>query len=262
MYAGVPSSAPVRVSGEASRRPSSSLVRSSSLGVGGGAGEAEVGDAGPGAAHEDVGGLEVAVDEADLMRGGEAVAGLAEHVDDLGPGPRADTQPVAEGAALDVLHGDEDLVAVDAGLVHADDVRVLQAGHGLGLALQAFAGALAGGHRLEELEGDGAAELGVVGGVDDAHAAGAEQLLDLEAADLGDRGRGAEQGGGDVLAHLVDRREAADGLGGVAPSGLDRGACAGPVGSHRCASRSSPDPDVPRAVTRSRGREDFFRAGG
>jgi hypothetical protein len=59
-----------------------------------------------------------------------------------------------------------------------------EAGEGLGLAEEAgLADVKPAWTRCEELEGDAAVELGVVGGVDDAHAAVAEGAGDDVAAD-------------------------------------------------------------------------------
>jgi hypothetical protein len=127
--------------------------------------------------------LEVAVDQADLVGGGEARGGLAEHLEDLAPGPGLLLEPCPEGQAVDKLHGDVDLAVVGADLVDADDVGVGQAGHGLGLAQEAGGGVGVGAVAVQELDGDLALELLVVGGVDDPSAAAAELADDGEAAD-------------------------------------------------------------------------------
>ncbi len=91
--------------------------------------EAEVAD--PDAsivADEDVGGLEVAVDDAAGVGGGEAVAGLGEHGQDLvvRAGGR---EPRGEIGARDVLHHHEDRGAIEADLVDGHHVRVGEARH-------------------------------------------------------------------------------------------------------------------------------------
>jgi hypothetical protein len=59
----------------------------------------------------------------------------------------------------------------------------------------------------DELDRDLAVELLVVGGVDDAHAAGADAAEHREAADAGGLGRGDAEAGLDVGAgELVDQR--------------------------------------------------------
>ncbi|HEY8379440.1 MAG TPA: hypothetical protein VIK91_23270 [Nannocystis sp.] len=152
----------------------------------GGAGEAEIehADAAVVADHG-VARLEVAVDEAGLVRRREAAAGLNEGVEDLGPGALLAAAPGLQGLAADELHGDEDLVVVDPDLVDDGDVGVRDLRHRLRLVVEAQAAVAVGGALpAEDLERDLAIELGVVGGVDDAHLAGAEVRQDGEATDL------------------------------------------------------------------------------
>jgi hypothetical protein len=160
--------------------------------------EAEVEDADAAVvADQHVVGLEVAVDDADGVGGGEALTGLQEHGEDLAPLAGAEPGPLAEAEAGDQFHGEEHGVAELVDLVDVDDVGVGEAGHRLGLAehavlaLAVVAGAMAAAH---DLDGDAAGELGVLGLVDDAHAALAELAEDLEAADV--RGQRLEHQGG------------------------------------------------------------------
>ena len=146
--------------------------------------EAEVHDAraAVGADHHVVG-LEVAVDEAGAVGRGEAAGGGEEDREDLRERARALGEPGAGGEAVDELHGDEEAVAlVQADVVDGDDVGVGELGEAAGLAEHAGALVLAGAGE-EELEGDLAVELGVVCGVDGAHAPGPEQPEDHIAAD-------------------------------------------------------------------------------
>ena len=174
------------------------------------AGDAEVGDAhAPVGADEDVVRLDVAVDDAGAVRRRQAGAGLQEHRDDLRPASRALGQPARHGRALDELHGQVHRALVEIGLVQGDDVGVDELGQRARLAQGARVGRLGaglGGGRLaaHDLQGHPAVELRVVGGVDDAHAAGAQGVEDDVAPDpppggehgrrLGDRRQGAEQG--------------------------------------------------------------------
>ena len=82
---------------------------------------------------------------------------------------------VLERPPLDELHHDELRLAVGAGVVDADDVRVVQAGGGLRLAAEAVDEArIACELRQQDLDRDGAVEDGVDPAVHLAHAAGAD----------------------------------------------------------------------------------------
>ena len=209
-----------------------------------GAGEAEVEDADAAVlADEDVVGFEVAMDDADGVGGGEALAGGGEDLEDLAPGAALVGEPGAQGLAGDQLHGDEELVVDAADLVDLDDVGVGEAGEGLGLALEAGladAEAVVVDAGAQELEGDAAVELGVVGGVDDGHAAVAEGAGDDVAADL---------------TGAVGTRGAAIGRRGVAEGQRVR---IGGVGVRH----GRPAPSQLATISRSRGRAQPVRAGG
>jgi hypothetical protein len=89
---------------------------------------AEVGDLDLGAVLvEDVAGLEVAVREAERLREGERAHALE---DDLGHLARLEQRlgraELLERAALDVLHHDVAVLALDHGVVDLDDVRVVE----------------------------------------------------------------------------------------------------------------------------------------
>jgi hypothetical protein len=154
------------------------------------AGETEVGHADPSiAADQDVVGLEVAVDQPALVGRLQTTAGLAVEGDDLPPGSGLELGPLSCGPTIDVLHGDEDLVLPCAGLVDDDDVLVLDAGEGPGLAQEAIGGEGRAG--AVDLDGDLAIEDEVMGEEDDAHRAAAELALDAEGgADRRARGEG------------------------------------------------------------------------
>jgi hypothetical protein len=155
-----------------------------------GAGEAEVGDADAAVvADEDVVGLDVAVDEAGPVGRGEALASLQDAVEERLPGPRLGAPPLAQVGADDQLHRHEQALVVVADVVDLDDVGVRQAGERLGLALHALLDVGAVGGLAQQLEGDAAVELIVVGDVDLAHAALGE-LADQRVAAGEGRGDG------------------------------------------------------------------------
>ena len=149
------------------------------------AGEAEVGDAGTaGGLEEDVGGLQVAVKDA-------AAVGEVDRVRALGDDPRrvdvGDTlaaDHAVERRPLDELHGEVvDPVRLPA-LVEADDPVVVEAGDGLGLAVEALDALGVEGHaRGEDLERDLAVELDVARREDGPHGAAPELLQDLVGTD-------------------------------------------------------------------------------
>ena len=94
-------------------------------------------------------------------------------------------QELLEVAAGDVAHRDVELALVLAGVVDRDDVRMVERGGELRLAQEALSEApVLGQLRCEQLEGDLAVERKVVGPVDDAHPAAAEQRLDPVAEEL------------------------------------------------------------------------------
>ncbi|MCY1011626.1 hypothetical protein OV079_39910 [Nannocystis pusilla] len=136
-------------------------------------------------ADDDVVGLDVAVDHAARVGRLQARADLHEHRQHRPPVARRVGQPLAQGAAVDQLHGDVDPALDRTDLVDLNHVRVRQPGERLGLALEAGGAelVLAGVLVAEDLDRQAAVELGVVRGVDDPHRACAELPQDDEAAD-------------------------------------------------------------------------------
>jgi hypothetical protein len=183
----------------------------------GDAGQTEVHHADPArAVDEHVLGLEVAVDEADLVGGLQPAPGLQEGRQDAPPVALLGGEPGLEGGALDELEREEHLALVGAGLEDLQHVGVGDLRHRLGLAQQAaVADGLAAGRgevAVQQLDRDLAVEVHVVGGIDHAHAAGAERLEHLVAADLGRHRRLAAATGAQIRgaqgrlaeAHAVD----------------------------------------------------------
>ena len=123
---------------------------------------------------------------AGLVRGGEALARLEQHVEDLFPGAWARVVPLPEVRALDEVHRDEQPPLVLPHVIDADDVGVVEPRQRLRLATQAGGGL---GHPViaagtHELQGDLAVELGVEGGVHLAHAAATHLFEDGVATDF------------------------------------------------------------------------------
>ncbi len=132
-------------------------------------GEAEIRDQDAAVvADHDVVWFEVAVDQALLVGGHEAPARGLKHRQDLGSGGVHPLPPLAQGLALDELHGDEGGALELTDLVDLDDIRMGDAGHGLGLSEQAGVAVAIG---EQQFDGDLSIEILVVGGVDHPHAA-------------------------------------------------------------------------------------------
>jgi hypothetical protein len=124
------------------------------------------------------------VDDARRVRRRQPAAGGDEDVQYVPPRPRLRPQPLVNRASVDQLHRDEDTIDERARVVHGHDVRVRQARDGARLAQQPNAAlAAAVPEPMHDLQGDAAIQVGVVGGVDLAHAAAAERAQDLVAAD-------------------------------------------------------------------------------
>ncbi len=151
------------------------------------ASESEVADHHPAVVRdEDVIGLEVAVEQASLVRRRQTSSGGEETGDDGVGGTRRLAQPFAQGAPFDQLHGDEGARAVLADVVDVDHVAVHQPRHGPGFAPQPILPLRLPGPRralVDELDGDAAVELRIPGRVDHPHRARPEHLADQIAAD-------------------------------------------------------------------------------
>ena len=126
---------------------------------------------------DDVGALDVAMDDAPAVRFGQRVGHLPGDVHGLAHGERAMGDARREDLALDVLHHQEVGALVLADVVDGGDVGGPQRRGGPGLGQQArapFRVRLAG--RGQELERDLASQPRVFGEVDLAHAARAQAL--------------------------------------------------------------------------------------
>ena len=129
-------------------------------------------------ADEDVGGFDVAVDDARGMRGVQRVGNLDAHVEQRVQAQRTGGEPILQRRALQILHDDERPPVLLADVVDRADVRVVQRRRRLRFAREPA-------QRLwiprelfgDELERHRTAQPRVFGLVHDAHAA-ATQLLD------------------------------------------------------------------------------------
>ena len=144
--------------------------------------------------HLDVGGLEVAVHDAALVRGGEGVGDLPRHLQGLEQRQRAALQALLQRLPGHQLEDDVALLGGALGAVDGGDPRVVEGGEQARLALEARdAAAVAGQPRRQHLDRHLALEAAVASAVDLAHASGAERSEDLEGAEV--RARGERHGG-------------------------------------------------------------------
>ena len=143
---------------------------------------------------------------------------------------RADLDHAVEGVALDVLHRDERLAGVLAGVVDADDVGVGQLAGDADFPLEPLARVHVVAE-AEQLDGDVAADDGVAGEVDDAHAASAQAANDLVALDR--LWRGFHERGAPAPGRIIAQAgTASTGTRRVGPDGILRRKRLTP--SHRC----------------------------
>jgi hypothetical protein len=137
-------------------------------------------------AHEDVLGLDVAMDEVDLVGGVERLRDGLEEPQRAGSLELSRDDEVLQRGPPHEAHRDEQGAVDLAGLVDGDDVRVVDGRLDLPLAAEPLAERLVGAQlRREDLERDEALERDLSRGVDDPHSAVAEDALDAIAGDLG-----------------------------------------------------------------------------
>jgi hypothetical protein len=152
--------------------------------------------------RQDVGRLDVAVEDPGLVGGAERIAHLDGDPEDLLPRGRAVVGQLGlERARRQVLHGEEGQPLLGlAGVVHGDDVRVpRERPDRLALGLEPPLGVLVGRVDVgQHLEGDRAPQLGLVGPVHDREATPTQLALDLVPGD-----RHASLGEARSVTHLV-----------------------------------------------------------
>ena len=141
--------------------------------------------------HEHVVGLQVAVDDALGVRGGETERHLRRVVGRLAERERPVAQPLAQRLALEQLRHDVRDIALAADVVERQDVGMAERRHGARLALEALAalGALAEVRR-QHLDRHVATEPGVARAVDLAHPSRTERGRDLVGPEAGPGGQG------------------------------------------------------------------------
>ena len=138
-------------------------------------------------AQEDVGGLDVAVDEPGGLVDGIECSGqlLADGDGALRRQAPGGVEDLAQVGAVDPLHDQVEAAVLVADVIDGDDVGVVDGGRELRLAQEAFTVfGLGGDLVLDHLQRDVAVERPLARLVDDTHASGARDLDDLEVAEL------------------------------------------------------------------------------
>ena len=141
-------------------------------------GEAEVEDFGVAAfGDEEVGGLDVAVNDAFGMGGIEGVGNFDGEIEEAVQLHGAAGDEMLESLALETFHGDEGLAIFLADIMDGADVGMVESGGGFGFAAKAAEGlgifSEVVGEKFQSYE---AVEAGVLSLVDDSHASAAEHL--------------------------------------------------------------------------------------
>jgi hypothetical protein len=133
---------------------------------------------------EDIGGLDVAMDDAAPVRGVEGVGYLNGEVEEEPQGKRAAGDLLVQQLAFEELHGEEGLVLMLLDGVDGADAGMVQGAGGAGLALEALqGGGVAGQVGGQELEGHAAVQPNVLGLIHHAHATGTELAEDAVVRD-------------------------------------------------------------------------------
>ncbi len=140
--------------------------------------QAEVEDLDPAVARDHhVGGLEIAVRDAALVRGADGVSQRDREVQHPIERQAALGNEVGKRLAVDQLEGQKRNAVRLFNRVNGDDVRMIEGGGGQRLALEPFAAiAIAGELARQHLYRDSTLQAGIVGEVDLAHTAFPEQF--------------------------------------------------------------------------------------
>lgn len=142
----------------------------------------ELGTADIAADQKEVGGLEIAMNDAALVRPGEGGEDLRQEGQAVGQRQRAAQEPQPKVFPVQPLHGEEMLALGCLTMSNmSDDARVVQLRQDLGFASEALPLIGPCGAGVPELEGDELAAMKVAGAIDGAHAAAACGAIDDEA---------------------------------------------------------------------------------
>src|SRR5580700_12249612 len=128
--------------------------------------------------------LDIAMDDAFGVRSIERVGDLNAYIYDLIERHRAAGDAMLERLAVEILHGDEPLAIAFIDFVDGADIRMIQRRSGLRFAFKTRQRLRIFGYFVgQKFQRDEAVQLGVLGFVDDAHAAAAQFLDDAVVRD-------------------------------------------------------------------------------
>src|ERR1700747_2228112 len=129
--------------------------------------------------HENIRGLDVAVDDAACVRCVQRIGNLDAEVEDLIEGQWSVVDPMLERLTVEVLHGDEGAAVEFADIVNCANIGVVERRGGTRFALKALErGRIRYRIFRKEFQSDFAAQPSVLGLVYDSHPAAAEFLQD------------------------------------------------------------------------------------
>ena len=133
----------------------------------------------PSVSQERVGGLDVAVPDAPRVRRVERQRDLNAVVDRLPEGHRPPVQPRAQRLAFEQFRDDVRRAGFDTGVIHRDDVRMVQAAGRTRFAGESGELLGGGGMQADDLQRDVPLQVRVARAIDLAHPARAQQRDDL-----------------------------------------------------------------------------------
>ena len=129
--------------------------------------------------EQDVRRLDIAVDDAEFVGMGKAAANPGDEADDFGNLNGTAVGRVIERFARHILHDDIEHAVDVAEVEDADQIGMVEAGHGLGLGLETCVkGGVLAEFLGQDLDGDRAFERFLDGAIDGTHAAGGDQAIE------------------------------------------------------------------------------------
>ena len=134
--------------------------------------------------YENVGGLDVTVDDAFGVGDVKGIGNLNRKVEHNRERKRLAMDMLAQGFAVDELHGDERPLVLLANVVDRADAGMGESGSGVGFPAKTFQRLRVLHHVVgQKFQGDGAVEAGIQGFVDHTHSTGTELFDDAKVRD-------------------------------------------------------------------------------